>query len=142
MLNFSNFDFLVLHCNFKNFKWPVRSFFFRIRFFYVRFGISVPKDIKMGGVAIALSKNGDHNPAQCSTAPLIPMRRVSNISSRPLQLGLITSSRTFDECSLLTTASVVLSSVIITLYLVGLRASQCFGRCLFISVYGFAFNPR
>ena len=31
--------------------------------FGVRFGISVPKDIEMVGRAIALLKNGDHNPA-------------------------------------------------------------------------------
>ena len=32
------------------------NFFFYFEIFDVRFGISVPKDIKMGGAAIALSK--------------------------------------------------------------------------------------
>ena len=37
--------------------------FYELEIFDVRFGVSFPKDTKMGGVAIKLPKNGDHNPA-------------------------------------------------------------------------------
>ena len=40
------------------------AIFFEFDIFDIRFGTSVPKDIKMGGVAIALlKKNGDDNQA-------------------------------------------------------------------------------
>ena len=42
--------------------------FFEFEILDIRFGISVPKDIKVGGVAIALAKKGDHNPAYRSNS--------------------------------------------------------------------------
>ena len=48
-----------------------RAVIFYFEIFDVRFGTSVPKNIKMGGVAIALPKNGDHNPA-LSIVPIPP----------------------------------------------------------------------
>ena len=47
---------------------PCGQFFFEFGFFHVTFGISIPKDIKMGGVAIALPKNDAHNPAYRSNS--------------------------------------------------------------------------
>ena len=48
--------------------------FFEFEIFFIRFGISVPKDKKkMGGVAIALPKNGDNNPAYCATTKTFPI---------------------------------------------------------------------
>ena len=42
--------------------------FFEFNIFDVRFGVSVSKDIKMDGAAIALPKNGDHNPSYSSNS--------------------------------------------------------------------------
>ena len=55
LLKFSNFDFLIPHCNFKISNGPC-GHFFEFDIFDVRLGISVPRDIKMGGVAITLPK--------------------------------------------------------------------------------------
>ena len=44
------------HCHWKISNGPCGQCFFEFEIFDVRFGISVPKDIKMGGVAIALTK--------------------------------------------------------------------------------------
>ena len=55
----NNFKFGFVHYNFKNFKctyYTVRSIFFDVEIFDVSFGISVLKDIKVDGVAIALPK--------------------------------------------------------------------------------------
>ena len=56
LLKLTNFEFLVPIIMLKKYKWPVRSVFLKFEIFDVRFGISVPKDIEMGGVAIALPK--------------------------------------------------------------------------------------
>ena len=69
LLKISIFCFWVPHCNFKKLNGPCGQFVSEFEFFEVRFGISVPKDIKMGGVAIASPKrNGDHNPAYRSNS--------------------------------------------------------------------------
>ena len=56
LLIFSNLCFCVLHCNFKLSYEAWGHFFFEFEIYNVRFGISVPKDINMGSVAIALPK--------------------------------------------------------------------------------------
>ena len=56
LLKLSNSEFLFPPCNRKISNGPCDQFFFEFEIFDVRFGISVPKDIKMNGVAIALTK--------------------------------------------------------------------------------------
>ena len=53
-----NSQILILgpHCNFKHFKWHVRSIFSEFEILDVRFEISVPKYIRMGGIAITMPK--------------------------------------------------------------------------------------
>ena len=68
LLKLSVFEFLVPHCNLKKIKWSMRSFFSEFEIFDVRFGISFPTDISMGGVAIAWTKNGDHTRPYVATA--------------------------------------------------------------------------
>ena len=62
MLKFSNIEFWVPIVIKKKSKWLMPSYFLEFETFDIGFGISVPKDIKMDEVAIALPKNGDHNP--------------------------------------------------------------------------------
>ena len=51
-----NFCFLVSHCNFKKIQMVLEANFFEFEIIDVIFGISVPKDIKMGGLAVASPK--------------------------------------------------------------------------------------
>ena len=56
-LKFSNFDFWVpIVISKKKSNGPCGKSFFEFEIFDVTFGINVPKDIEMGGVAIALPK--------------------------------------------------------------------------------------
>ena len=67
----SNFEFLVPTVMVKISNDPKISndqFFFEFDIFDDRFGISIPKDMKMGGVAIALPKNGAHNQGYSSNS--------------------------------------------------------------------------
>ena len=61
---------------------PVRSVFLEFEIFDVRFGISVPKDIKMGGVAIALPKK-----MVITTRPTVSTAR--GTKRKPVQHSLV-----------------------------------------------------
>ena len=56
LLKLSSFEFLIPHCHWKISNGLRGQFFFEFEIFDVRCGISVPKDIKMGGVTITLTK--------------------------------------------------------------------------------------
>ena len=64
-LMLSNFNFFGPQCNFKISNGPCGQIFL-FEIFDVRFRISIPKCIEMGGVAIALPKKGDHNLPYCN----------------------------------------------------------------------------
>ena len=74
LLKLSNFDFLVPHWNFKISNGPC-GHFFELEIFDVRLGISFPKDIKMGGVAIALPKKWRSQPALLGRLRSLPTNR-------------------------------------------------------------------